>query len=96
MAKASQCADTRNRLFLIDGQLVFWEIAGSCSDAAFGVRLYGASPDQVLCYYQDSIGGPFRYCRDERYRGAFDTMTRNLDNPDLGLGPGHTVQPVPF
>lgn len=86
----------RNRLFLVDGQWVFWDVAGSCSDAAYAETLYGASPDQVLCSYHDSIAGPLRHCQDERYRGAFDTMTGNLDNPDLGLGPGHTVQPVPF
>jgi hypothetical protein len=95
-AKSSGCADRRNRLFLIDGQLVFWDWAGSCSDAGYGLTLYGSSPDQVLCSYHDSIAGPQRFCTDERYRGAFDTILTSLDNPDLGLSPGHTVQPVPF
>jgi hypothetical protein len=96
MARAGGCADVRNRLFLIDDQLVFWDRAGNCADAAYGETLYGSTPDQVLCDSHDSIAGPMKNCADERYRDTFDTMTANLDKRDLGLGPGHTVQPVPF
>jgi hypothetical protein len=96
IARAGGCADIRNRLFLIDDQLVFWDRAGNCADAAYGETLYGSTPDQVLCDSHDSIAGPMKNCPDERYRDTFDTMTANLDKRDLGLGPGHTVQPVPF
>jgi hypothetical protein len=96
MARAGGCADIRNRLFLIDDQLVFWDRAGNCADGAYGQTLYGSTPDQVLCVLHDSIAGPMKNCRDERYQDTFDTMTANLDKRDLGLGPGHTVQPVPF
>jgi hypothetical protein len=96
MARARECVDIRNRLFLIDNQLVFWDGAGHCADASYGEMLYGSTLDQVLCSANDSIAGPMKTCRDERYRALFETMTKNLDKPDLGLGSGHTVQPISF
>jgi hypothetical protein len=96
MARAGGCADIRNRLFFIDDQLVFWDRAGNCADAAYGETLYGSTPDQVLCIAHDSIAGPVKNCRDERYQDMFDTITANLGKSDLGLGSGHTVQAVPF
>jgi hypothetical protein len=96
LARSGGCNDKRNRLFLIDDQLVFWDEEGNCSDAAYSQTLYGSTPDQVLCVFHDSIAGPVRKCQDQRYQGMFNTMTDNLSKPDLGLGPGHTVQPVPF
>jgi hypothetical protein len=95
-ARASGCADIRNRLFLIDDQYVFWDVAGNCADASYGETLYGSTPDQVLCVLHDSIAGPMKECQDERYRAMFDTITANLDKPDLGLGPERTVRPVRF
>ena len=96
MAGLGPCADTRNRLFLIDDQWVFWDSAGNCADAAYSETLYGRTPDQILCVLHDSIAGPIKNCQDERYQDLFDTMTANLDKPDLGLGSEHTVRPVPF
>ena len=95
-ARTAGCADTRNRLFLIDNELVFWDRAGACADAAYAETLYGSSPDQVLCDLHDSIAGPVKKCPDERYQDTFETITINLDQPDLGLGPKHTVQPISF
>ena len=96
MARAGGCADIRNHLFLIDDQLVFWDRAGNCADAAYGQTLYGSTPDQALCTLHDSIAGPVKKCEDAQYQEMFDTMTGNLDKPDLGLGSGHTVQAVRF
>ena len=96
MARAGGCADVRNRLFLIDGKLVFWDRAGNCADAAYGEALYGSTPDQTLCVFHDSIAGPVKNCQDQGYQDLFDTITANLDKPDLGLGPQHTVQRVRF
>jgi hypothetical protein len=97
MATNSPCADIRNRLFLIDDQLVFWDVAGNCADASYSETLYyGSSPDQVLCSFHDSIAGPMKDCEDEQYQELFDTITENRDAPDLGLGEAHTVQTVPF
>jgi hypothetical protein len=96
LAKAAGCADTRNRLYLIDDQLVFRDIAGNCSDAAYSQTLFGSTPDQVLCTFHDSIAGPRKDCPDEGYLDLFDTIVANLDAADLGLGPDHTVVPVPF
>jgi hypothetical protein len=96
MAAAGGCADIHNRLFLIDGKLVFWDTAGRCADAAYSDTLYGSTPDQVLCVFHDSIAGPRKQCQDQGYQDTFDTITANLEKSDLGLGPEHTVQPVPF
>jgi hypothetical protein len=96
LASAGQCADIRNQLFLIDDQLVFWDQAGSCADASYSQTLFGSTPDQILCIAHDSIAGPMTSCQDERYQDLFDTITANLDKPDLGLGSEHTVQQMPF
>ena len=96
LARHAECADLRNRLFLIDGSLVLWDRAGSCADAAYSQALYFATPDRLVCRLSDSIGGPQRECRDPRFSPLFDTMLAHLDEPDLGLGPRHTVRPIPF
>jgi len=96
IARGGPCTNIRNRLFLIDGQLVFWDRAGNCSDAAYGETLFGSTINDALCSFHDSIAGPIKTCQDDRYQGMFDTMIANLDKPDLGLGPRHKVQPIPF
>ena len=96
MARQADCADQKNRLFLIDGSLVFWDKAGQCSDAAYAQTLFGATPQTVLCRYGDSIAGPRRECPDPRYQSMFDTITAHAGEPDLGLGPRHTVRPIPI
>jgi hypothetical protein len=96
MARASDCADLRNRLFLIDGSLVFWDKAGQCSDGAYAQSLFGGTVDQLICRFQDSIAGPQKGCRIDGFSTLFDTMLAHLDEPDLGLGPTHTVEPIPF
>lgn len=96
MARAANCAETRNRLFLVDGTLVFWDRGGNCPDAAYSQILFERAVDRVLCDLHDSIAGPVGRCHDDRYRGMFETMVANLEASDLGLGPGHTVQPIPF
>jgi hypothetical protein len=96
MAKTASCADTRNNLFLIDNELILWDIAGSCADASYSQTLFDRTPDVVLCTNHDSIAGPMKDCAAEQYRAMFDTITANLDQPDLGLGPDHTVESVSF
>lgn len=96
MAADAQCADQRNRLFLIDGEWIFWDIAGSCSDAAYSQILFGATPDEVLCRNHDSIAGPVKECLDPTHEELFDALIENLDEPDLGNLPGHTIQQIPF
>lgn len=96
MARQSDCADRTNRLFVIDRTLVFWDKAGSCADAAYSQTLFGATPQDLLCRYGDSIAGPQKECRDPRFEKLFDIILAHLDEPDLGLGPSHTVRPIPF
>ncbi len=96
MARSASCADITNRLFLIDGKLVFWDIEGNCADGAYAHTLFGGTVDDVLCDSHDSIAGPVGSCQDDAYREMFDTIVANLDKPDLGLGSEHTVEEIPF
>jgi hypothetical protein len=98
MARASDCADRRNRLFLIDDRLVFWDReSNACIDALYSLTLYGSSVDTVLCERHDAVGGGnITNCPYDAYRDTFQTIITSLDDPTLGLGPEHTVQVVPF
>lgn len=96
LAQNAGCADTRNRLFLIDEEQVFWDRAGSCADAGFSQTLYGSTTDVTLSERYDSIAGVITLYEDESYRVMFDTMVSNLNEEGLGLGQGHTVESVPF
>jgi hypothetical protein len=96
MAKKAGCASERNRLFLIDRMLVFWDRVGRCPDFAYQQTLYGGTVDNLLCTYHDSIAGPVKACQDLRYSGMFEAIIANLDKADLGLGSAHQVEPIPF
>ena len=96
MAQDASCASTRNNLFLVDSKYVLWDRAGNCADNSYGQTLMGASPQAVLCTSGDSIAGPRTSCTDASARALFDTMLKNLDKADLGLGSGHKVEPVGF
>jgi len=96
MAATSSCADVRNRLFLIDRQLVFWDRAGNCADMMYAETLYGQTTEDVLCVFADSIDGPHKQCTDPTFASMFDTIIGNLDDPQLGLGPDHLVQKIPI
>jgi hypothetical protein len=96
VAQEESCADVRNRLYLIDGKHVFWDRAGTCADNSYAQRLFGASPEAVLCQVHDSIAGPRSFCSDEKSRAMFETIQKNLDKADLGLGAGHKVEPISF
>jgi hypothetical protein len=95
MAEQAGCARDRNRLLLIDGAMVLWERRDlGCADASYEIGLFGASPDAVLCRHYDSIAGPMLSCEDESLLPMFETMTENIDEANLGLGPEHTVEPI--
>jgi len=96
MARTSPCADTRNRLYLIDQKLVFWDRAGSCADAAYAQTLFDGAVDHQLCSFHDSIAGPMKGCADSRFGTLFDTIIANADKADLGLGPAHRVRAIPL
>lgn len=95
-AREEECADVRNRLFVIDGKQVFWDRAGSCGDNSYAQRLYGATPEALLCSALDSIAGPQVRCDDPGARAMFDTILKNLHSPDLGLGSAHKVELLSF
>lgn len=96
-AQAEQCAATRNRLFVIDQKMVFWDRADvTCYDMSYAQTLYGATPQQPLCTVSDSIAGPRTSCADDQSRALFDTILKNLDKADLGLGAGHKVEALAF
>ena len=95
LARKSICAETRNRLFLIDGNSVLWDRAGACPDNAYEKTWFGTTPADVLCRLQDSIAGPRKTC-DPSHAAEFDTMIENIDAPDLGLGKSHRVEKIPL
>lgn len=96
MAKSAQCSEYHNRLYSIDRQKVFWDVAGNCPDRSPVHRLFGQSPNVILCTETGSIAGPTTACNDESARSLFNTIISNLDKADLGLGAGHQVQPIVF
>lgn len=78
-------------------QSVFWDRRGSCIDGLYTLVLFGRTVDDIVCERHDAIGGGnVTNCPDERFRGMFETMIAHLDDPGLGLGPAHSVEPVPF
>ena len=91
LAKEATCAETRNRLYLIDGQYVFHSTEGWCSDAGYSHTLYGTSPQERFCYLEDSFVGPLSSC-EPALNELFNTILENLDKPDLGLGEEHSVE----
>jgi hypothetical protein len=96
LANQAECGDLRNRLFLIDGKQVFSDIQGNCADAGTVRTLYGSSPSDQQCNSKDSIAGPVTSCISTATRPLFDTILKNLDKPDLGLGKEHTVEKIDF
>ncbi|UGQ46497.1 protease complex subunit PrcB family protein [Massilia endophytica] len=96
LAKEGQCADLRNRLYVIDGKQVLWDRAGSCADNTEGLTLYGLTPGQLLCASSDTIAGPRTSCTDESFRSMFDTISKHREEADLGLGASHQVEVLSF
>jgi hypothetical protein len=96
LAVESTCATDRNQLFLVDDKYVFWAREGACADMSAARVLMGATPDAVLCRAEDTVAGPRSSCTNEAVRPLFETMSQNLDKPDLGLGAGHKVAYIPF
>jgi hypothetical protein len=90
-AQIERCADQGNRLFLIDGKQVYWERSGSCPDNASAQRLFGKTPDQLLCSQVSTLAGPRLHCADAAVNAMFDLILKNSGKADLGLGAGHTV-----
>jgi hypothetical protein len=94
MAQGAACSDKLNRLYIIDNAQVFWDVAGSCADASYSYALFGATPELKRCSAGDSIAGPRTSCADERNRETFDTIVKNRDKADLGLGSSHKIEVV--
>jgi hypothetical protein len=95
-AEASDCTDIRNRLFIIDDELVLWDRAGSCPDNSYEVQLFRESLDDLLCETYDSIAGPQTYIYDEDYRDLFEVILDNIEDENLDLGDDHLVEEVVF
>ncbi|GAB3437678.1 hypothetical protein GCM10027320_24610 [Massilia solisilvae] len=97
LAQGETCADQKNRLWLIDGKQVFWDRASArCPDNSYSRKLFGATPDALLCSTSDSIAGPQTSCANDTARALFDTVQKNLEAPNLGLDASHKVEPIPF
>ncbi len=95
-ARSASCADLHNRLFVIDEKRVLWDRAGNCPDNANAQMLFGSTAQTALCQSTDTIAGPRVICNDDKDRDQFNTILKNLDKADLGLGKDHTVRAVDF
>ncbi len=95
-ARRQDCSGIRNKLYVIDNRTVLSERIGNCPDNSYAQVLYGANVETVLCYAQQTIAGPVSSCKEPAYAALFDTMRKNLDRPDLGLGASHSVREVSF
>jgi hypothetical protein len=98
LAQRETCAEISNSLFVIDEELVFWDRRGDCADdASYAWVLFGRTVDDILMLEVNSTRAPV-YCDPAGYsrdvREIFATIADNLDETDLGLGPGHTVREV--
>ena len=96
LAERESCADEVNRLVMIDQKYVFWNRSGRCPDNGYAYRLYGETPGMPLCSQSDSIAGPRTSCTDDKVRAMFETIVKNLDQPDLGLGAAHKIEKIDF
>jgi hypothetical protein len=96
LARGAECTDIRNRLFVIDNKQVFWDAQGNCPDRGYARTLYGRTAAEVQCASNDSIAGPMTSCADPAQRAVFDTILKNLDKADLGLGSAHKVEQIDF
>jgi hypothetical protein len=67
-AAGAQCATETNRLFAIDGQMVFWTWTGNCADFSSGSALFGSTPTTSLCSASETIAGPRTTCTDQHRR----------------------------
>jgi hypothetical protein len=90
LAENASCTESRNLLYVIDNQYVFWTSEGFCNDASYAHILYGSTVHDKLCYLEDSFVGPISDC-DPELNDLFETILENLDQPDLGLGNSHSV-----
>jgi hypothetical protein len=95
-AYASDCTDIRNRLFIIDDELMLWDRVGNCPDGSYEVQLFREDLDNLLCETYDSIASPQTYIYDEDYRDLFETILDNIEVEDLGIGDSHLVEEVVF
>ena len=93
MVATANCADIANHLYLIDEKLVFWLVEGNCGDASFNYRLFDESPNNAVCFEEESFVGILYDCL-EKYKQLFNTIVANLDKSDLGLGVNHKVKQI--
>jgi hypothetical protein len=94
MAQAADCANLRNRLFVIDDAMVLWDRAGQCADNSYDQMLFATKIDELLCEHYDSLSGRVFQCYREGYEEMFTSIVNNLDDSNLGLGPDHEVEEI--
>lgn len=92
MAREATCAEIRNDLYVIDGEMVYWDRQCAMADASYVSALMGRTPETVLCRVSDSFAGPQTKCNDESYREFFVSLNSGKSN--LGLSSEHTIVKV--
>ena len=89
LAKEATCTDVANDLYVIDNEMVYWEMGCHMADASGCSILYSRTPDEMLCRVCDNIMGPQTKCNDESYREFFESLNSGKSN--LGLSSSYTV-----
>lgn len=85
LVNEAPCPAGGNQLYVIDRRYVFWDRGPTCQDQV--QRLYGRTPNDLLCIHAESVTGPYTNCNNAAVRRTFDTILANRKAPDLGLGP---------
>ena len=95
LARNAFCAGDTNSLFIIDNKYVFWHRSSkSCIDASYNLELYGKNKNEILCSLADNIAGPRKGCKNEDLLDFFNIITKNADEPNLGLNSSHSVNKI--
>jgi hypothetical protein len=89
VAQQAICADRENRMYGIDGKMVYWVRRSSCADASGATTLFGRAPSVVLCSGGQTIAGPRSSRSDHSAEALFQAI--DASRPDLGLGSTHAV-----
>ena len=92
---ASECVDDQ-QLFVVDGTLVVHSFSGRCSDAGYGVTLFGSTPAHVLCRAGQTIGGQVEHCDTDSALVLFRTILRHLphEGSEALTIPGHSIEAI--
>ena len=97
MARAyAECPPSTSSLWLVDDLYVVWGVETSCPDIGSPLRMFDVNTQALLCREWVDVAGGGVECSSAAPADMFETIRMNRDLPDLGLGPAHVVEAIPF